>query len=75
MLVAIGVTAAGGLGILLAGGSPRELLHVVYAVLALGILPVMGRASTRWEPRRRALTTLLAAIVTLVALLRLAATG
>lgn len=75
MLVAIGVTAAGGLGILAAGGGPRELLHVVYAVFALGILPVLGRASARLEPRRRGLVTLLAAIVTLVALLRLAATG
>jgi hypothetical protein len=75
LLVAIGVTAAGGLGILAAGGGPRELLHVVYAVVALGILPVLGRATSRWEPRRRGVVTLLGAVVTLVALLRLYTTG
>jgi hypothetical protein len=75
LLVAIGVTAAGGLGILAAGGSPRELLHVVYAVVALGILPVAGRLGARWEARRRGFTTLIGAVVTLVAFVRLYATG
>jgi hypothetical protein len=75
VLVAIGVTAAGGLGILAGGGGPRELLHFVYAVFAFGTLPVLARVSATWEPRRRGLATLLAAVVTLVAILRLAATG
>jgi hypothetical protein len=75
LLLAIGVTAAGGLGILAGGGSPRELLHFVYGVFAFGTLPVLARAAARWEPRRRGLAALLAAVVTLVAILRLAATG
>ena len=75
LVLVIGVTAAGGLGILAGGGSPRELLHFVYAAFAFGIAPVMGRLSAKSEPRRRGLTTLFAAVVTLVALLRLAATG
>jgi hypothetical protein len=75
LLLAIGVAATGGLGILAGGGSPHELLHFVYAGGAFGILPVLGRAMSGWEPRRRGLATLLAAVVTLVAILRLAATG
>jgi hypothetical protein len=75
LLLTIGVTAAGGLGILAGGGSPRELLHFVYAVFAFGTLPVLARVSARWEPGRRGLATLLAVVVTLVALLRLATTG
>jgi hypothetical protein len=75
VLLAIGVSAAGGLGLLAGGGSPGELLHFVYAVFAFGTLPVLARIAARWEPRRRGLVTLLAAAVTFVALLRLYATG
>lgn len=75
LLLAIGAAAAGGLGILAGGGNPHELLHFVYAGVAFGILPVLGRAISGWESRRRAWAMLLAAVVTLVAILRLAATG
>jgi hypothetical protein len=75
LLLAIGVTVAGGLGVIAGGGTPRELLHVVYAVVAFGTVPVSGRIAEGWEPRRRSLGTVLAATVTLVAMLRLAATG
>jgi hypothetical protein len=74
-LVAIGVSAAGGLGILAAGGGPRELLHFVYPVFAFGTLPVVARIAAKWDPRRRGLATVLAAAVTFVVLARLAATG
>ena len=68
-------TYAGGLGILAGGGGPRELLHFVYAVFAFGTLPVLARVAATWEPRRRSLATLLAAVVTFVAILRAGATG
>jgi hypothetical protein len=75
LLLVVGVTVAGGVGILAGGGAPRELLHFVYAVLAFGTLPVLGRITARWEPRRRGLATLVAAAVTLAVVVRLAATG
>jgi hypothetical protein len=63
------------LGIIAGGGGPRELLHMVYGVLDLGIVPVLARISASWTPRRRGVTTFVAALVTVVVLLRLAATG
>ncbi|HEX8025520.1 MAG TPA: hypothetical protein VF484_04870, partial [Candidatus Limnocylindrales bacterium] len=40
LLLVVVVTSAGGLGILLAGGGPHEPLHLLYAGLAIGCLPV-----------------------------------
>jgi uncharacterized membrane protein YjdF len=71
----LGVTVAGGLGLLLGGARPRELLHFVYAVLAVGTVPIATSVSAHWGARRRALVSLLGALVALVAILRLFATG
>ena len=75
LLLAMGLAIAGGLGILAGGGTPRELLHFVYAVFAIGTLPVLAKISEAWQPRRRGFAVLFGAFVTLVAVLRLAATG
>jgi hypothetical protein len=75
VLLVVTVTAAGGLGLLVGGGRPRETLHFVYPVIAIGALLVATSFSTHWEPRRRAIATLLGALVALVAILRLFATG
>jgi len=75
LLLVLVVTVAGGLGLLLGGARPRELLHFVYAVVAVGALPMATSISARWEPRRQAIVTLLGALVALVAVLRLFATG
>jgi hypothetical protein len=74
-LLAVAVTIAGGLGLLAGGARPREPLHFVYAVLALGLLPVSTSLSARWEPRRRGIVRLLGALIALAVILRLFATG
>ncbi len=74
-LLAIGLTIAGGLGLLLGGARPREPLHFLYAVIAIGALPIATSLSTRWEPRRAAIAVLLGALLALVAILRSFATG
>jgi hypothetical protein len=74
-LVVLAVTAAGGLGLLVGGARPRELLHFVYGFVAIAALPLTTTFSARWAPRRRAVTALVGALVALVAILRLFATG
>lgn len=75
LLVALSVTVAGGLGLLAGGARPRELLHFVYALLAVGALPVAASISRGWDAARVRIATLIAALVALVAVLRLFATG
>jgi hypothetical protein len=74
-LIAIVVTGAGGLGLLVGGGRPREILHFVYAIVALGVMPVAGSLSRRMSPRRQAFTSLVGAVVALVVVARLFGTG
>lgn len=74
-LVLVVVTSAGGLGILLAGGGPHEPLHFLYATLAMGALPVSDSFARRSSPRRRALVTLVGAVVVFVLIARLFQTG
>ena len=75
VLLLVAVTGAVGLGLLLGDARPREPLHFVYAVVALAVLPISTSASARWEPRRRGIATLLAALVALAAIVRLFGTG
>jgi hypothetical protein len=75
LLVLVAVTAAGGLGLLVGGARPRDLLHFVYAVVALSALPITTSISARWEPRPRGIATLSGALVAGAAILRLFATG
>jgi hypothetical protein len=75
VLIAILVTAAGGLGLLTGGAGPHDSLHLLYGVLALGALPVAGTFSKNASPRRAGLIALVARVVLLVLLLRLFQTG
>ena len=75
LLIVLGVTIAGGLGLLAGGARPREALHFVYAVVAIGALPVAGSLSQRAGPRGRGLATLAAVVVILVVIARLFGTG
>jgi hypothetical protein len=75
VLVLLGMTAAGGLALLVGGQRPKELLHLVYTVLALGLVPLADALTARANPRRRALARLLGALVALVVIVRLFATG
>jgi hypothetical protein len=69
------ITSAGGLGLLVAGSGPKEPLHFVYAVLAIGCMPVADTLLRKASPRRRALVTAVAALVALVLIGRLFQTG
>lgn len=75
LLVMLGVTIAGGLGLLVGGGRPREVLHFVYAIVVLGSVPIAVTVSARASPRTRGLASLAGAIVALVVVARLFGTG
>jgi hypothetical protein len=75
VLLMILITSAGGLGLLVGGARPREALHLVYSVIALGALPIAHAMSTNWAPRRRALVYLVGAVITLAVVGRLLQTG
>jgi hypothetical protein len=75
VIIALVVTVAGGLGLLVGGARPREILHFVYAILALGALAVADSIARRAGPRPRAMATLVAALVALAVIARLFQTG
>jgi hypothetical protein len=74
-LIAIVVTGAGGLGLLVGGGRPKEILHFVYAIVALGALPVANSLSRHMSPRRQGIVSVVGAAVALVVVARLFGTG
>jgi hypothetical protein len=71
VLITLVITSAGGLGMLIGGARPTEPLHVLYAILALGSLPLARSLSRRMDPRRKALVTLGAVVVAVVLIVRL----
>jgi hypothetical protein len=75
MLVLIGITAAGGLALLAGGHRPRDFLHLLYAVLAFGAIPVADQLARHTPPRRRALARFVGALVGFGVIARLFATG
>jgi hypothetical protein len=75
VVLALLITSAGGLGLLVGGSGPREPLHLLYAVIGLAAFPVASSLSGRASPRRRALITLVIAVVVLVVVARLFQTG
>jgi hypothetical protein len=75
VVIALFVTVAGGLGLLVGGARPREILHFVYAIVALGALAVADSISRRAGPRVRGIASLLGALVALAIITRLFQTG
>lgn len=75
VVIALGMTAAGGLALLVRGERPVESLHLVYAALAFILVPLGDSLTAHAEPRRRAAARLLAAVLTLGVIARLLATG
>jgi hypothetical protein len=75
VILALVVTIAGGLGLLVGGGRPREFLHFVYAIVALGALAVADSMTRQAGPRMRGLASLIGALVTLAVITRLFQTG
>ncbi len=73
--VLLGMTAAGGLALLAGGQRPKEFLHLVYALLALGLVPLADSLTAQASPRRRALARFLGALVAAGVIARLFATG
>jgi hypothetical protein len=75
VLLILGVTAASGLGMLVGGARPHEMLHLLYAGLAFSAIPVTDMLAGRLSPRARALATTVAALIGLVLIVRLFMTG
>jgi hypothetical protein len=75
LVLALVVTSAGGLGLLAGGARPREVLHFIYAVVALGAIPLINSLARRAIPRTQGIAGLLGALVALVVIVRLANTG
>lgn len=75
VVIALLATVAGGLGLLLGGGRPREVLHFVYAIVALGALTAVDSLSRRAAPRLCGVASLLGAFVALAVIVRLFQTG
>lgn len=71
LIAAIG----GGLGLLVGGARPQELLHFVYAIVVLSPLPIADALTKKASPRRRGLAGVVGALVTLVVVVRLFGTG
>ncbi len=74
-VILLGMTAAGGLALLVGGQRPKEFLHLVYALLALGLVPLGDALAAQASPRRRALARLLGGLVAAGVIARLFATG
>jgi hypothetical protein len=75
VVILLGMTAAGGLALLAGGHRPREFLHLVYALLAFGLIPLADSLTAQASPRRRALARLGGALVAAGVIARLFATG
>ena len=75
LLVALVIAIAGGLGLLVGGARPQELLHFVYAIVVLSALPIAGTLTKEASPRSRGLADVVGAFVALVVVARLFGTG
>ena len=75
LLVLLAVAIAGGLGLLVGGGHPHELLHFVYAIIVLGAVPIAAGIARGASPRTPGVASLAGAAVALVVVARLFGTG
>jgi hypothetical protein len=73
--ILLGMTIAGGLALLAGGQRPKEFLHLVYALLAFGLVPLADSLAAQASPRRRALARLGGALIAAGVIARLFATG
>lgn len=76
VLISAGLTALGGLALLISGEHPKEWLHLLYAALAIGLIPFADNASISMPSNRsRGLYRFAGGLVCLVILTRLFVTG
>ena len=68
------VAAIAGLGLMISGAQPKEGLHLVYAAIAVAVLP-LGRSFVSATDRRSGMAALAAFVVLGFVLYRLFATG
>ncbi len=74
-LVLVGMTAAAGLAMLARGERPQEWLHVLYALLAFGLVPAIDSVALRAGARAQGLARLAGGLVAIAVVARLFATG
>jgi hypothetical protein len=75
VLLALLVTAAGGLGVVVGGGAPRDSLHYMYVVIVIALLPLATTLTRNRSARLCAGATLAAVLTALVVIVRLSQTG
>jgi hypothetical protein len=68
------VAAVAGVGLLITGGQPRESLHLVYAAIAIGVVP-LARSFVPATDRRAGIAALAVFVVLGFVVYRLFATG
>ena len=76
VLLVVGMNVASGLALLVSGHRPAEWLHLVYAALVFGLVPVADNAAgSLRSDRGKALARVGGGLVCLVVLARLFQTG
>jgi hypothetical protein len=76
VVLAVAMTAAVGVALLVGGHHPREWLHLIYAALAFSLVPVADNAGTMLQSDRgKGLARLGGGLVCLVVVTRLFVTG
>ena len=74
-VVLVGMTAAAGLAMLVRGERPHEWLHVLYALLAFGMVPAVDSVALHAAPRAQGWARFAGSAVALAVVARLFATG
>jgi hypothetical protein len=75
VVAAFVVQAVGGLVLLFGGGSPREALHLVYAVGLVAVIPLASSFASEAPSRARSGVLAVAGLICLLLAWRLLATG
>jgi len=76
VLVVVGITAAAGVALLISGKRPHQWLHLVYAAMAFGLIPVADNAAFAMEsPRNSGLARFGGGVVALLVVARLFVTA
>lgn len=71
----VGVAAALGVGVAISDHAPRDLLHLVYGVLAVGLLPGAAIVAGGRTGLRQTVVWAIAGLVLVILVLRLFQTG
>lgn len=76
VVLVVAMTTAVGVALLVGGHRPKEWLHLIYAALAFGLVPVADNAGTMLQSDRgKGLARLGGGLVCIVVVTRLFATG